>query len=71
MISRFLLDDFSNKVVVVGEAATDAKDEHMAKRLHPDPSVGKTRPKYSEAAAPTWSKARPAPTDSGDSRKKA
>ncbi len=36
IISRFLLDDFSNKVVVVGKATTYAKGEYLAQRFHPE-----------------------------------
>ena len=35
MISRFLLDDFSNKVVVVDEATTYAEGDYMARDIIP------------------------------------
>jgi two-component system nitrate/nitrite response regulator NarP len=36
IISRFLLDDFSNKVVLVGKANTLAEAESLAQRLYPE-----------------------------------
>jgi len=36
VISRFLLDDFSNKVVLVGKTTTYAEGKHLAQKLHPE-----------------------------------
>ena len=36
IISRFLLDDLSNKVVLVGQAKTYAEGEYLAQKLRPE-----------------------------------
>lgn len=36
IISRFLLDDFSNKVVIVGKATTYAEGKYLARTLRPE-----------------------------------